>query len=208
MTYLELARAEREGFADYLAGLLPEQWSSPSLCDGWSVRDVAAHCVSFEGVPPRGLVSRFLKGRLQTDRINALAVADLADRSTDDIVAMLRDNAEPHGLGAGFGGRIALTDNMIHQQDIRRPLGAPRTIPHQRLGVALNFVRYAPTIRGAWQARGLRLIATDLDWSYGKGPEVRGPGEALLMIMAGRAAALRDLDGPGVPELARRLGHR
>ncbi|MET0451287.1 MAG: maleylpyruvate isomerase family mycothiol-dependent enzyme [Mycobacterium sp.] len=205
---MELARAEREGFADYLAGLLPEQWSSPSLCDGWSVRDVAAHCVSFEGVPPRGLVSRFLKGRLQTDRINALAVADLADRSTDDIVAMLRDNAEPHGLGAGFGGRIALTDNMIHQQDIRRPLGAPRTIPHQRLGVALNFVRYAPTIRGAWQARGLRLIATDLDWSYGKGPEVRGPGEALLMIMAGRAAALRDLDGPGVPELARRLGHR
>jgi len=208
VTYLELARAEREGFADYLAGLLPEQWSSPSLCDGWSVRDVAAHCVSFEGVPPRGLVSRFLKGRLQTDRINALAVADLADRSTDDIVALLRDNAEPHGLGAGFGGRIALTDNMIHQQDIRRPLGAPRTIPHQRLGVALNFVRYAPTIRGAWQARGLRLIATDLDWSYGKGPEVRGPGEALLMIMAGRAAALRDLDGPGVPELARRLGHR
>ena len=208
MTYLELARAEREGFADYLAGLLPEQWSSPSLCDGWSVRDVAAHCVSFEGVPPRGLVSRFLKGRLQTDRINALAVADLADRSTDDIVALLRDNAEPHGLGAGFGGRIALTDNMIHQQDIRRPLGTPRTIPHQRLGVALNFVRYAPTIRGAWQARGLRLIATDLDWSYGKGPEVRGPGEALLMIMAGRAAALRDLDGPGVPELARRLGHR
>ncbi len=51
----------------------------------------------------------------------------------------------------------------------------------------------------------MRLVATDLDWSYGRGPEVHGTGEALLMAMAGRADALRDLDGPGGPKLAARL---
>jgi uncharacterized protein (TIGR03083 family) len=205
MTALNLAREEREEFADFLAGLTPDQWDGSTLCAGWSVRDVAAHCVSFEGLSPGQLAARFVKGRLQTDRINGLAVADLADRSTDQLVTILRDNAEPHGLGGGFGGRIALTDNMIHQQDIRRPLGLARTIPAERLCVALDFVRYAPTIRGAWRVRGLRLVATDVDWNHGKGPEVRGPGEALLMVMAGRADAVRDVDGPGTATLAARL---
>jgi uncharacterized protein (TIGR03083 family) len=204
MTHEDLARDEREDFADFLAGLTPEQWDSPSLCAGWSVRDVAAHCVSFEGLTPGALTVRFLRGRLQTDRINALAVADLADRSNGQLITILRDNAQPHGLGAGFGGRIALTDNMIHQQDIRRPLGLARTIPVERLRVALDFVRFAPTIRGAWQVRGVRLVANDLDFSSGRGPEVRGTGEALLMIMAGRSDAMADLDGPGVPKLAGR----
>lgn len=205
MTPKELARDERLDFADFLAGLTPEQWDSPSLCAGWTVRDVAAHCVSFEGLSLRELVSRFLKGHLKTDRINALAVADLAGSSTGHLVGLLRDNAEPRGLGAGFGGRVALTDNMIHQQDIRRSLGLPRVVPADRLRAALDFVRYAPTIRGAWCARGVRLVATDLDWSHGKGPQVRAPGEALLMVMAGRPDALPEVDGPGVAALSSRL---
>ena len=160
MAYLELTRGEREDFADLLDELTPEQWAAPSLCAGWSVRDVAAHCVSFEGVPPAGLARRFLLGRLQTARINALAVDALADRSNGQIVDIFRANTEPHGLTAGFGGRIALTDNMIHQQDIRRPLGLPRTIPAERLRVALDFVRFAPTIRGAWRPRANRSASS------------------------------------------------
>lgn len=205
MSYVDLVRAERRDFADLLADLTSEQWASPSLCAGWSVRDAAAHCVSFEGLTPRELTSRFVRGRLRTDRINAIAVEDLADRSTEQVIALFRDHTEPHGLTAGFGGRIALIDNMIHHQDIRRPLGLVRSIPPERLRVALDFVRYAPTIRGAWRARGVRLVATDLDWSHGSGPEVRGTGEALLMIMAGRPNALADLDGPGVATLAARV---
>jgi hypothetical protein len=118
---------------------------------------------------------------------------------------LIRANTEPHGLTGGFGGRIALTDGMIHQQDIRRSVGLPRTIDPKRLRTALDFARFAPTIRGAWRARGVRLVATDLDWACGKGREVRGSGEALLMVMAGRRAALDDLDGPGKPKLAQHI---
>lgn len=200
-----MARDERTEFATFLEGLTPEQWNAASLCEGWRVRDVAVHTVSYDELSTGGLVRRFVKGRLSTERINAIGVDDYADRSTEQIVAMIRSCAEPHGLTGGFGGRIALTDGMIHQQDIRRPLGLPRTIDPERLCTALDFARWAPTIRGAWRVRGTRLVATDLDWSAGIGDEVRGTGEALLMAMAGRRAALDDLQGPGKVKLAAQI---
>jgi uncharacterized protein (TIGR03083 family) len=202
---VQMARDEREEFAALLEGLTPQQWESPTLCESWNVREVAVHTVSYDELTTGGLVGRFLKGRLNTDRINAIGVADYAGRTPQQIVAMIQANTEPHGLTGGFGGRIALTDGMIHQQDIRRSLGLPRTIDPERLRTALDFARFAPTIRGAWRARGVRLVATDLDWAYGKGPEVRGSGEALLIAMAGRRAALEDLDGPGKAKLAQNI---
>jgi len=51
----------------------------------------------------------------------------------------------------------------------------------------------------------VRLRATDIDWEHGSGPEVTGPGEALLMTMTGRPAAVADLSGPGLGTLATRL---
>jgi len=201
----EMARDEREEFASFLDGLTSQQWNSPTLCELWTVREVAIHTVSYDELTTAGLVGRFLKGRLNTDRINAIGVADYSDRSPQQITVLIRSYAQPHGLTGGFGGKIALTDGMIHQQDIRRSIGLPRTIDPERLRTALNFARFAPTIRGAWRARGVRLVASDLDWSHGRGPEVRGPGEALLMAMAGRRAALDDVDGPGKAKLAQHI---
>jgi uncharacterized protein (TIGR03083 family) len=200
-----MARDERVEFAEFLTGLTPQQWDSPTLCDKWRVREVAVHTVSYDELSVGGLICRFLAGRLNTDRINAIGVADYADRTTDEVVAMIRADTGGRGLTAGFGGRIALTDGMIHQQDIRRSLGLPRTIDAERLCTALDFARWAPTLRGGWRARGVRMVATDVPWSRGRGPEVRGSGEALLMAMAGRGAALDDLEGPGKAQLAQRF---
>jgi hypothetical protein len=51
---------------------------------------------------------------------------------------------------------------------------------------------------------GVTLRMTDADWSHGSGPEVSGPGVAILMAMAGRKAVLPDLQGDGVTILASR----
>ena len=202
---MQMARDEREELAALLEGLTPEQWDSPTLCDLWRVRDVAVHTVSYDELGPAALVGRFLKGRLSVDRINSLGVAEFADRAPEQIAAFVRGHLEPRGLATGFGGMIAVADGMIHQQDIRRVLGISRTIDSERLRAVLDFARYAPLIRGAWRARGVRLVATDLDWAHGRGPEVRGTGEALLMAMAGRRAALSDLEGPGKAKLAQHI---
>ena len=196
-----MARAEREDFADLLDQLSDDQWESPTLCARWRVRDVVAHVISYEDLSWGGVVQRFLQGGLIVDRINELGVVDFAELPPDQLRELFRRHLRPRGLTAGFGGMIALTDGMIHQQDIRRPLGLPREIPAERLRATLDFVLYAPTVRGAWRARGVRLVADDLDWSHGRGPEARGSGEALLMAMAGRRAALDDLTGPGQAKL-------
>lgn len=202
-----LARAEREEFADFLETLSPEQWEAQSLCAGWRVRDVVAHVISYDELDLRETVGRILRGWFVLDRVNAVAKAHYDTRGPQELVAVVRKCAEPRGLTAANGGMIALLDSMIHQQDIRRPLGLPRVIPEERLLPALKFAMVAPPIRAFWRARGLRLVATDHDWSRGRGAEVRGPAESILMAVAGRRGVVGELSGTGQPTLAARIGN-
>lgn len=121
-------------------------------------------------------------------------------------MALLEQNLRPSGVTARLGGRISLTDSLIHHQDIRRPLAKPREVPPKRLRQAPAFGLVALPIRGAWVLRGVRVVATDIDWSYGVGPEARGSGEAVLMTMAGRRGIAQELEGPGATRLAHRVG--
>ncbi len=201
---MSMARAERADLAAFLATLTPQQWDAPSLCSGWTVKDVVAHVISYEELGILGLVKRFAKGRIV--RANEVGVAEFAALSPQQLVEFLRNHLTPHGLTAGFGGMIALVDGTIHHQDIRRSLARPRTVPADRLTRVLGLVPGNPRLGAGRRIRGLRLLATDVDWTHGHGPEVTGPGEALLMAMAGRRAALADLSGPGRATLAERLG--
>jgi uncharacterized protein (TIGR03083 family) len=206
MTLMHLARAERADLLELLTGLTPQQWDGPTLCTGWRVRDVVAHMISYEGLGRRELISRFARGRLHQGRVNDIGVAERRDAGPDELLTLLEQRLEPNGLTTGFGCRVALLDAMIHQQDIRRPLGAARTIPAERLLPALSFARFAPPIGAFWRARGLRLVATDLDWAAGRGREVHGPAEALLMAISGRHGIVQELTGPGQATLAARIG--
>ncbi|OKH73526.1 hypothetical protein EB72_18385 [Mycobacterium sp. SWH-M1] len=206
MAEKQWATAERMSFADLLAGLDDGQWNAPSLCGEWRVHDVAIHIVAYLDRSTAGFFAGMARHYGRVDGLNAADLARLSTWPRDDVIAALRDKAEPRGVGAGFGGRIALTECMIHHQDVRRALKVPRSIDPGPLRSALGFARIAPLIRGAMRTRGLRMIATDLDWTAGRGAAVRGPGEAVLMAMAGRLDALPQLSGPGVDELSRRLG--
>ena len=199
------AEQERADLAELLEGLNSSDWEEPTLCTDWVVRDVVAHVLSFEERGPLGLMWCFTRGLGSFDRTNAVAMADYADHGPEQLLALLERSRRPRGLTAMMGGRIALTDGMIHQQDIRRPLGLPRTIPDERLRAALDVAKGAPTLGASARLRGLRLVATDVDWSAGKGDEITGPGEALLMAIAGRRASLEELAGPGLRVLSQRL---
>jgi uncharacterized protein (TIGR03083 family) len=199
------AAHERAELVALLEQLTPDQWESASLCPAWRVRDVATHVFSYDELSRRGLVARFIRGPFHRGGANAVGLADYAEQTPADLLDLARRCVQPRGLPAGFNGGIALSDGMIHHQDIRRPLGIPRDIPADRLRAALEFAQYAPVIRGFWHRRGLRLIATDVDWSTGSGPEVRGPGEAILLAIAGRDAVVAELDGPGLATLEPRL---
>jgi uncharacterized protein (TIGR03083 family) len=160
--------------------------------------------IAYLGQSRTGLFVNMTRRRWNVDQLNASALGDYADVPPDRLVELVRDGIKPSGAGALFGGRVALIECLIHQQDVRRPLGIPRIIGTDRLRVALDFARVSPVIGGARRTRGIRLIATDMNWSAGRGREVHGSGEALLLAMTGRAAHLVDeLDGDGIAMLAR-----
>ncbi|OBG35709.1 maleylpyruvate isomerase family mycothiol-dependent enzyme [Mycobacterium sp. E3198] len=202
-TLMTMACAERADLADFLATLTPQDWAAPTLCSKWTVKDVVAHVISYEELGPAGLLRRFAKGWVV--RANQVGVDEFAALSPQQLLDFVRDHLTPKGLTAGFGGMIALVDGTIHHQDIRRSLGRPRAVPTDRLQRVLDLVPGNPRLGAGRRIRGLCLRANDIDWTHGRGPEVTGPGEALLMAMAGRPAALADLDGPGLPTLAKRL---
>ena len=199
------AADERADLLALLEQLTLQQWEAATLCPNWRVRDVVTHVFSYDQLSRRNLVGRFIRGIRYPGGANAVGLADYADLTPSALLDLARRCGQPRGLPAGFNGGIALTDGMIHHQDIRRPLGMPRHIPADRLRAALEFAQYAPVIRGFWHRRGLRLIATDVDWSTGTGPEVRGPGEAIVLAIAGRDATVDDLSGPGLATLQPRL---
>jgi uncharacterized protein (TIGR03083 family) len=185
--------------ADRLVGLDVEQWNSPSLCAQWRIRDVLAHLTAgAEGAfGVRAIVGGMLRHGFNYNRWVA---ADGQVRGRQDpavILKAFRDaaanrNAPPRRPVTG------LMHVLIHGQDICRPLGIKRDLSVAHLIPVADFVKNDSHIFGTKKRiAGLRLTATDMDWSYGNGPEVTGPAEALVMMMAGRLVALDDLSGEG-----------
>jgi uncharacterized protein (TIGR03083 family) len=202
---MTLAEEERTDLLALLHSLSDEQWNAPSLCTQWRVRDVATHIVSYDELSTPTTVGTFIRGGLRINAVNAVALQRYRDLEPSAVIDLLARNLRPSGLPKGFGGGIALTDGTIHHQDIRRALNLPRTIPAHRLAPVLDFALGAPTLPAKKNAKGLSLNATDIDWGSGQGQEVTGPGEALLMAIAGRPDPLDELSGPGLTTLRRRV---
>jgi uncharacterized protein (TIGR03083 family) len=203
-TVTEAFDAELAAFSALTRGLTPEQWQLPSLCTEWTVRDVVVH-TAFH-THRAGLMETLRSFFTPTDRYMSALIAREHGDTIDGLVAWLASPA-PDSTRAST---INVCELVIHQQDVRRPLGTRRDYPAATMRMCLD---HCTTRLGATFVvgnihrigRGLRLAATDIAWSKGDGPEVSGTGEALLMAIARRPAALADLSGPGVSILAERL---
>lgn len=194
--------------ADLIDELGDEALDRPSLCDGWAVRDVIGHMLLGHTTPMPQMLGLVLAYRGNVDRGSLERSRDLAaSLSPDGMRRRWRAVADGHvtkGISKLIPSREGFLDHFVHEQDVRRPLGLPAPTDPARLRPALDAavaVR-SPFFAPAKRVRGLRLEATDLDWSHGTGPPVRGPAEALVMAAAGRQVALADLQGDGVARLA------
>lgn len=196
--------AEREELAGFLATLEPAEWDAPSLCTQWRVRDVVGHMVA--GATTR--TSRSIANVVRYGfRVNALISAhgiEIGSRPAPDLLASYRETIGSRRHLSIIPPPALLTDVVVHAQDIRRPLGKRRVIPEAHARAVAKALRRNVFLGVPRRIRGLRLRATDLDWTHGDGPEVAGPIEALIVAMAGRAAALDDLTGEGKATLAAR----
>jgi hypothetical protein len=168
---------ERIQLVDTLNALSAEQWETASWCEGWSVQQTVGHVGAAKRLAllgPKELVRR-LQARTTT-----------TNHPPAPVMAML--------------GEI-----VVHGQDIRRPLGLEHKSPAGALVALADSWKKTNLLIGAKRRiAGLKLRATDNDWTYGDGPEVSGPLISLIMGMTGRNGAYADLEGEGLETLRNR----
>lgn len=193
-----------------LAEVGDEQWEKPSLCNGWQVRHVPAHLVTgYLGQPEQlgEMVARW-GSVLEAAKWGAIEFA--AGHDDGAIVEAYDRSAgqpEPTGFAAVIPPPDVFVDQLVHRLDVAIPLDLPRPIPEEHLFAALDAMpSVGGFIGGKERAMGLRLIATDVPWTWGDGPEVQGPGEAILLALSGRPEGLSRCEGDGMELLAAKQG--
>ncbi|MFC5747639.1 maleylpyruvate isomerase family mycothiol-dependent enzyme [Actinomadura rugatobispora] len=201
---LAWVRAERLGLADFLDTLDEHEWRADSLCQGWTVHDVAAHMTLSTRTTLLVAVKGAIRARGDFNRMEADLARERAARyGPAALVEQLRETAGSARRTPGAAPLDPLVDVLVHGQDIARPLGRVREMPAEPAIPALEHVLRRRFYGARKRLRGTRLTATDVRWSAGEGPdEIRGPIADLLMLATGRTAGLAALTGAGVARVA------
>ncbi|MEO6826574.1 MAG: maleylpyruvate isomerase family mycothiol-dependent enzyme [Microbacteriaceae bacterium] len=172
-----------------LEELTPQQWESPSLCEGWRVRDVAGHFVWRVGSSNAQMLRSGLCASVRHG-VNPVMAIDLsraaAKESPQQLVQGIRRIAVDKFAGVGRTGIVELTECVVHAFDIANPLGVDLAIDAETTGaVATTRARLAPApLRAVLNARTLR--AQDAGWRIGRGPVIEGTAQAIVLFLFGR----------------------
>jgi uncharacterized protein (TIGR03083 family) len=195
-------RAERASLVDALAGLPDDAWQRPSLCTGWSVREVVAHLIATAQMTPPVFLGRMIASGFRFPAMTAGNIRRVLDgRTNSDLVTTYRSLVDARSAPPG-PATSWLGETVVHGEDIFRALGGYRDHATAHLTAVADFYTGSNLLIGARnRIAGVRLHATDTDWSHGSGPEAAGPMVALVMAMTGRRPAFDDLTGDGVAVL-------
>jgi uncharacterized protein (TIGR03083 family) len=194
--------AERKALAADLDGLSEKQWDSPSLCEGWTVRDVLAHMTGTAEMTPGKFFAKIISSGFSLTKLQAKDIQRV--EATGDTLAAFK--AAMGNTGAPPGPTMTwLGETLVHGDDIRRPLGIKYDYPAEAAAAVADSYKTSNLVMGAKKRiAGLKLVATDTNWSHGEGPEVTGKMIDLLMALAGRKAAVSSLSGEGAATLQAR----
>lgn len=193
---------QRSDLADLMDDLSPAEWETPSLCAGWRVRDVAAHLtLAHTGIG--SAVVGAVRARGSFDRMIRDTAIRQARLPVDNYAPMLRSMVGSRRTAPVVTPLEPLTDVLVHGQDIAIPLGRARPMPLDGAATAADRVWSTGfPFRARRRLAGLHLRATDHPWEAGAGEPVEGPLAALLLLLAGRPAAIPLLSGSGTRRLA------
>jgi uncharacterized protein (TIGR03083 family) len=206
--HFDAIATQRRALTDLCEGLTPDQQATPSLCDAWSVHGVLAHLVMTLTVPVRRVLVEVVRARGNFHRANVILTDRVAAQSWSELIALLRANAENRFTPPGLDSRAPLSDSYLHAQDMLIPLGIDPPGVLEQWPFILEFLTSSKARRGfvGRELPAVTLVATDVAWSAGSGPEVRGPASALGLSLVGRRARVTELSGPGADDLARWIG--
>ncbi|HET9872733.1 MAG TPA: maleylpyruvate isomerase family mycothiol-dependent enzyme [Propionibacteriaceae bacterium] len=186
---------ERMELANVLESLPQAAWDTPSLCEGWRVRDVGAH-LALSHARLRDMVRPAIRSGFRYNAMTRYA-AICSPLTHEQIVATLRAFVGSRRRVSFVTELEPLLDILVHSQDICMPLGIDHPMPVDAAVAAANRVL---SIRGPmrlWERpQGLRLVASDADWAYGVGEVREAPMQAHLLTLTGRQPPSRSTTAP------------
>lgn len=170
----------------------PEQFDLPSVCPGWSVRDVLAHCGAALGGFVQGVVGSF------SPEANQLQVDERAswplDRVLDELFGAIPPAAELIDRLDGLADGLALGE-WVHGGDVRDPLGEPDA--YASVGVDLAM----PLISARSVERKLPAVEVSVDGQ----PVPFGVGDPVATLTTDLATFVRLVTGRAQDPLRYRL---
>lgn len=195
---------ERAALASDLDGLTADQWNTPSLCPGWSVQDVLAHMVATAKMTPPKFFAGLIGAGFKFHDLSNKNIASERGDSPQATLASFREvvnyTKHPPGPTDSWLGEV-----IVHANDIRKPLGIAHEYSIDAMVQVADFYKGSNLLLGTKnRIQGLKLTATDAEWSTGDGPEVTGAMAPLLFAMVGRKAPLDELTGDGLATLRSR----
>jgi uncharacterized protein (TIGR03083 family) len=199
-----LVHAERAALAADLAEMTDQQWATPSLCTGLTVRQVLAHLTAGASLNPVRWMAGVIRCRFDFDKQVEMRLAEQLGATPAETLARFR-RVVTSTTKAPVPIIAMLGEAIVHAEDIRRPLGIQRVYPITTLTQLANYYQGSDLVVPAkGRIAGLRLQASDGPFATGSGPLVSGSTLALIMAMTGRATYCDELDGDGVATLRAR----
>jgi len=175
-----------QGLADLLTATAVETWDAPSLCEKWLVRHVIAHVT----MPARLTPAQFGAEMAAAGGDFTVLSDTVATRDASLPVAELLDQLRSPRLHAwqppGGGAAGALSHAVIHSLDVTIAIGRQPVAPAEAATAVLEQLAAAG---GSWfgvDPTDVRLEATDIDWSWGRGQLVRADSGPLVALLSGR----------------------
>ncbi|MFU8945804.1 maleylpyruvate isomerase family mycothiol-dependent enzyme [Mycetocola zhadangensis] len=179
---------------DGLDRLTAVQWASPSLCEGWSVKDTIAHLVWRIGTPSVRLATDIVRASIAGRHANPMESFDdiargIADSGgTDELRRELRAIAAEKAEGHGRTNPGELVEAVVHGYDALHPLGMvlpfnPETTHAVGQASALTASRDVRSL-----LRHRTLVADDAGWRIGHGSEIIADAASVILFLNGRKA--------------------
>jgi uncharacterized protein (TIGR03083 family) len=201
-----LIASERQRFAGWLGELPAEAWVARSLCRGWSVADVVGHVTFPWRVSTPRLIGQMFRHR-GFDGASRVGAHDLARIGPAAMITEIRDHGDDMTRPPGAAIDDLLAEIVVHPLDIALSVDrswTPDAAATARLLDYLTTSKKGGHYHPAGGVSDVSFVATDIDWAWGSGAELRGPAAGLALVLTGRGLTA-DLGGPGI-EVFRRRG--
>lgn len=193
-----IVHQERRALINDLETITPEQWDTQSLCEEWSIHDLVAHLVDDAKTSRKNFIFGLIRSGFNLDRLGSLGVRKEKRNSPAETLEAFRA-VQNRSTGAPAPLASRLVEIIVHGEDIRRPLGIRHNYPFPAIIAGIEYQLSTSDSVGGSQRRasGLKLMATDTDWSHGYGAVVCGKAIDLLMAVTGRQLPFDALTGDG-----------